>query len=212
MTAKSLHSSSTPQRTTPAINPLPPRTKVGITGGIGCGKSYVCRKLSEKGIIVYDCDSAAKRIMNSSEAVRKAIIELIGTDAYADGQLDKTKVRAFLLASDANKQAINSIVHPAVAEDFKTSGISWMESAILFESGFDRLVDHIVAITASEETRIARIMRRDGISESKARAWISQQWPQEKVAERADYIIVNDNDTDLDKQINDFINKLNNNV
>ncbi|MBO5205199.1 MAG: dephospho-CoA kinase, partial [Prevotella sp.] len=93
--------------------------KVAITGGIGSGKSYVCRMLAEQGIEVYDCDHAAKVLMNSSAALRQQLTQLIGYNAYLpDGRLNKAVVAQFLLKSDANKTAINNVVHPAVAADF----------------------------------------------------------------------------------------------
>lgn len=183
--------------------------KIAITGGIGSGKSYVCGLLKSHGITVYDCDSAAKRIMRSSEEIRNAQTRLIGPDTYtADGQLNKAAVAAFLLASEDNARAIDGIVHPAVARDFIDSGAEWMECAILYESGFDRLVDRVVAVTAPEEVRISRIMRRDGISHDKAREWIAHQLPQEEVVRRADYEIVNDGTQDVDRQIYELILKL----
>ena len=115
--------------------------KAAITGGIGSGKSYVCSLLKSRGIEVYDCDSAAKRIMRESPSVRKALTDLIGQDAYADGKPDKAVISKFLLDAEDNKKRINAIVHPAVADDFKASGLQFMECAILFESGFDKLVD-----------------------------------------------------------------------
>lgn len=183
--------------------------KIGITGGIGSGKSYVCRRLGERGISVYDCDAAAKRIMRSSPGIRQALTSLIGSNAYEGGTLNKAAVAAFLLASEDNARAIDAIVHPAVADDFVSSGSSWMECAILYESGFDRLVDRVVAVIAPEEVRIARIMQRDGITREKAMEWISRQMPQDDVARRAGYVIINDGTCDVDRQINEIINKLN---
>ncbi len=183
--------------------------KIGITGGIGSGKSYVCRRLEERGIAVYDCDAAAKRIMRSSPAIRQALTRLIGSDAYCGDTLNKAAVAAFLLASEDNARAIDAIVHPAVADDFVGSGAGWMECAILYESGFDRLVDEVVAVTAPEDVRIARIMQRDGITREKAIEWIARQMPQDEVARRADYVITNDGTCDVDRQINEIIIKLN---
>ncbi len=182
--------------------------KIGITGGIGSGKSFVCRKLADRDIAIYDCDSAAKRLMRESAELRAALTELIGSDTYTDGYLNKARVTEFLLASEANKRAIDGIVHPAVAKDFETSGMQWMECAILYESGFDRLVDFVVAVIAPEDVRICRIMQRDNISADKAREWMTQQLPQDEVAQRADFVIVNDGETDIEKQITDLINQL----
>lgn len=182
--------------------------KVAVTGGIGSGKSYVCGRLTAHGIRIYDCDSAAKRIISASPDIRAALTGLVGPDAYVGGQLNKAAVAAFLLASEDNAKAIDAIVHPAVARDFIESGIGWMECAILYESGFDRLVDRVVAVTAPRETRIGRIMRRDGISRDKAIEWMDRQMEQEEVARRADFVIENDGVRDLDRQIYELINKL----
>ena len=119
--------------------------KTAITGGIGSGKSYVCQLLKERGIDIYDCDSAAKRLMRTSEQLKARLRALVGDDVYIDGRLNKPLLAQFLLASDNNKQAVNAIVHPAVADDFIASGMEWMECAILYESGFDRLVDRTQA-------------------------------------------------------------------
>ena len=107
----------------------------------------------------------------------------------------------FLLASESNQQAMNAIVHPAVFRDFEESGMQWMESAILFESGASRLVDKTVVVTAPQEVRIQRVMQRDGITREKTLQWLMRQWPQEKVKACADFEIINDGHTDLDKQI-----------
>ena len=93
--------------------------KVGITGGIGSGKSYVCKHLQQHGITVYDCDAAAKRLIRTSPTLQKQIISLVGS-------LDKAAMSRFLLASEANQQAMNAIIHPAVFQDFETSGMQWM--------------------------------------------------------------------------------------
>ena len=189
--------------------------KIAITGGIGSGKSYVCRLLEQRGISIYDCDSAAKRLMHTSEPLRQQLTELIGPDTYDnEGRLNKAVVAQFLLQSEENAKAIDNIVHPAVAHDFQNSGYQWMECAILFESGFEQLVDRIIVVTAPEEVRINRIMHRDGINSEKAKEWINRQWSQEKVRQRADFEIVNDGKQDLNQKINDIILSLskNNNV
>ena len=184
--------------------------KVAITGGIGSGKSFVCRMLAERGISIYDCDAAAKRLMRTSERLRRQLTALIGPATYLDdGMLNKREVAQFLLASEQNARAIDSIVHPAVAEDFRQSGLDWMECAILYESGFDRLVDRVIVVTAPETVRIERIMARDGITDEKAREWIGKQWPQNSLRQRADYEIVNDGSMPLAPQIERIINLIN---
>ena len=175
--------------------------KVGITGGIGSGKSYVCKHLQRHGIAVYDCDAAAKRLIRTSSTLQQQIIELVGS-------LDKAAMSRFLLASEANQQAMNAIIHPAVFRDFEASGMQWMESAILFESGANRLVDKTVVVTAPEDVRIQRVMQRDGITREKALQWIARQWPQDEVKARADFEIVNDGVADIDHQIEDLLGTL----
>ena len=182
---------------------------VAITGGIGSGKSYVCSKLRQRGIDIYDCDSHAKTIIATSNKIRQRLTKLIGKDTFLpDGRMNKASVANFLLASKENNDAINAIVHPAVAEDFLMSDVRWMECAILYESGFDRLVEKIIAVVAPEEVREERIMLRDGVSRDKARDWIERQMPQQEVAERADYTIVNDGLQDVDHQINEILKVL----
>lgn len=192
--------------------------KTGITGGIGSGKSYVCRLLAERGITVYDCDSAAKRLMHTSPILRQQLTNLIGSETYLpvnrgtgqdEWQLNKAAVAQFLLASEENAHAIDAIVHPAVFRDFEESGLQWMESAILFESGINQLVDRVIVVTAPEEVRISRIMQRDGISREKAMEWIGRQWPQEEVRRRADFEIINDGTTNLNQQINLILEQCN---
>jgi len=182
--------------------------KTAITGGIGSGKSYVCRLLEQHGIRIYDCDSAAKRLMRTSPALRQQLSQLIGSETYdAEGRLDKAVVARFLLQSEANARAIDDIVHPAVAADFQSSDYQWMECAILFESDFDKLVDNVIVVTAPQELRIQRIMQRDGISREKALEWIERQWPQEQVVARSQYEIVNDG-RPLKPQIDNIINNI----
>ena len=173
--------------------------KVGITGGIGSGKSYVCQLLRTRGIEVYDCDQAAKRIIRTSEKVRQQLLQLIGS-------LEKADIARFLLESEANAKKIDAIVHPAVFRDFEESGYQWMESAILYESGANKLVDRIIVVTAPEEVRIQRVMQRDSITREKALQWMQRQWPQSELLRRADYEIINDGHTDLNEQLNKILN------
>lgn len=185
--------------------------KTGITGGIGSGKSYVCKRLQDRGFKVYDCDTEAKRLIRTSKTIRQQLKALIGEDAYIGKELNKAIVAQFLLKSEENALAIDRIVHPAVFKDFEQSGMQWMESAILYESGINRLVDCVIVVTAPTEVRIQRIMQRDGISREKAQEWMSRQWPQEEVVRRADYEIVNDGIADIDMQLDRIIKEINSN-
>lgn len=182
--------------------------RIAITGCIGAGKSFVCRMLAERGIEIYDCDSAAKRLMHTSHELRDSLTALIGPDTYVDGALNKPVVARFLLASEANKLAINRIVHPAVMADFYASGLQWMECAILFEAHLESFVDAIICVSAPEEVRIERIMKRDDISADRAKEWINAQMSQEEVERRSDYVIVNDGGDTLKQQIQRVLDAL----
>ena len=178
--------------------------KIAITGGIGSGKSFVCRELQRRGIDVYDCDAAAKRLMRSDVELQQRLRRLVGEDVYsADGTLQKPVLARFLLASEANKLAINDVVHPAVARDFEQSSFDWLESAVLFESGFIHRThfDKVVCVTAPEQVRVERVMARDHIDRSKALAWIHAQMPQQDIVSRSDYEIVNDGPSDVAEQV-----------
>ena len=178
----------------------------------------MARLLKRRGIDVYDCDAAAKRLMRHDPELRRQLTALIGPDCYLaseSGQqptLNKVAVALFLLASEENAHAIDAIVHPAVFSDFLQSGCQWVESAILYESGLDRLVDRVVVVTAPLELRLQRIMDRDHISREKALEWIGHQMPQEEVALRADFEIVNDGEADLPLQIEEIIDSLSQNI
>ena len=184
--------------------------RVAITGGIGVGKSYVCRRLAQHGIQVYDCDAAAKRLMRTSPVLREQLCQLVGDEVYLGDTLCKHVLARFIVESEADKQAVNAIVHPAVASDFMASGYTWLESAILFESGFHQRVhfDVVICVTAPLETRINRIVQRDGIGRTQAMEWIERQMPQEQVAAQSQYVIVNDGRQDIDKQINQILKSI----
>ena len=186
--------------------------KIAITGGIGSGKSYVCRILEKLGIRVYDCDAEAKRLMRTDAELQIGLKKLVGEEVYsADGILQKPLLAQFILTSEANKQAVNDVVHPAVARDFEQSDCEWMESAILFDSGFDRRThfDKVVCVSAPVAVRLQRIIQRDQISQEKAQQWIDAVMPQEELIARSDYEIVNDGVRDVEAQVVHLLNLLN---
>ncbi len=138
---------------------------IGITGGIGSGKSYLAQELAKRGFAVYDCDREAKRIIAEDKAVQAAIIKLLGEEAFKDGKYNTAYVAQRVFTEPQLLKKLNKIVHPAVKADIsrQSSDVSLLvvESAILFESGLDELCDKIVVVTAPEETRIARTIARD---------------------------------------------------
>lgn len=187
--------------------------KIGIAGGIGSGKSYVCQRIRQQGFEVYDCDDAAKRLIRTSLEIRQQLTALIGPEVYTDVEgesvLNKAVVAKFLLTSESNAQAIDRIIHPAVFKDFIESGLQWMESALMFESGIYKLVDKVVAVVAPKEIRIRRVMERDHISREKVLEWMNRQMDQEEIIQRADYVIFNDGETDIDQQLENIIRQCN---
>lgn len=184
--------------------------RIAITGGIGTGKSFVCHQLSLRGIKIYDADSETKRLMRACIPLQQALSQLIGEKAVIDGQIQKRRIAQFLLASDENKQALNDVVHPFVAQDFLQSPYSWMETAILYESGFHNRVsfDFVVAVSAPDSIRIERVAKRDGISMEKASQWVRAQMPQEEINRRADFVVNNDGKADLESQISKLLHTL----
>ncbi len=184
--------------------------KVAITGGIGSGKSFVCERLRNYGIEVYDCDAGAKRLMRNSQQLQERLKRLVGDGVYIKGILQKRVLASYILESGEHAQQVDDIIHPAVAADFMASGLDWLESAIYFDSGFYRRVDidKVVCVTAPMETRISRIMKRDGITRDKALEWINRQLPQDEVRARSDYEICNDGLQDIDSQLQPIIIKV----
>ncbi len=180
---------------------------IAITGGIGSGKSFVCKKLKDYGIEVYDCDSAAKRLWATDMTLQRKLREIVGDDVYINNVLQKRVLAQYLLKSDDNKLTIDNLIHPAIASDFLQSGLGWLESAILFDSGFHKRVnfDFKVCVSAPLETRLERVMQRDGITQERAMEWIGRQWSQDRVEQLCDFIIVNDGKQDLDRQIKQLI-------
>ena len=191
---------------TPPLSP----SHIAITGGIGSGKSFVCDILRRRGFGVYDCDAAAKRLMATDKDLQRELSQLVGNGVYSNGVLQKSVLAQFILESEDNKQAVNHIVHPAVAADYLSSGCQWLESAILFDANFDQRVtfDIIIGVVAPDEVRVERIMSRDGISREQAMQWIACQMPQQTVASRCDYIISNGNGDDVEAQVEDICRKI----
>lgn len=188
--------------------------KIGLTGGIGSGKTFVCRMLQDMGFSVYDCDREAKRIMTTDESVIRALKELVGAEVYTpDGQVDKKVMSAYLFASAEHAAAVSAIVHPAVGRDFehyatgcKTGKGVVMESAILIESGLAPLVDKVVCVRAPLDVRLQRVQRRDGLDEAAIRKRIARQMAdEERLAYPFDYLLQNDNGSDLAAQLQSML-------
>lgn len=134
---------------------------IGLTGGIGSGKSFLAQALAQRGFTVYDCDREAKRIIAENKDVQAAIKDLLGEEAFIEWKYNTAYVAKRVFEDPELLDALNKIVHPEVAKDILAKKPDFVESAILFESGLDQLCDKIVVVTAPEEVRIARTIARD---------------------------------------------------
>ena len=134
---------------------------IGITGGIGSGKSTIAHELAQRGYTVYDCDREAKRIITENPEVRKAIIDLLGEEAFAGGTYNTAYVAQRVFENSSLREALNAIVHPAVGQDILKRQPDFVESAILYESGLDKLCEKVIVVDAPEEIRITRTIARD---------------------------------------------------
>ncbi len=181
--------------------------KVGITGGIGSGKSTVCRLFAQRGIAVYDSDSEAKRLMADDADLRSAVIVRFGADTYPNGVLDRARLAACVFSDVRALADLNALVHPVVIRDFE----AWaerqegpyviLESAILFEAGLQGSVDRSIAVLAPVELRIQRACRRDGCDEARIRERIAAQMTDDDLCRLADYTMVNILETDLEPSV-----------
>lgn len=189
--------------------------KIGITGGIGAGKSYVAERFVACGIPVYSCDDEAKRLMVSDAALVSSLKSAVASDVYnPDGSLNKAVLAEFIFSDACNREKINSLVHPVVFDDFlrwadgQNAPMVAVESAILFESGLSLLVDKTVCVTAPVELRIERVVARDAASRESVEARIKSQMDDGQRVSKADFVIYNDGVRAVDNQIRNVINAL----
>lgn len=191
--------------------------KLAVTGGIGSGKSYISHLLEDMHIPVYNADNEAKRLTVSDAGIRGELIALLGEEVYKDGLLNKPLLASYLFSDPAHVLQINSIIHPRVRKDFtvwverqEKCEIVGMESAILYEAGFQDTVDAVIMVYAPVELRIQRAMYRDGASEEQVRARIAAQMDDEEKRRRADFTVVNDGVQLLIPQLNRIVEQLKN--
>ncbi len=193
---------------------------VGITGGIGSGKSFVANILRNSGFKVFDCDKEAKELMVSNQMVINDILNVVGKEAYIfnvgkDGNenvsLNKTLIADFLFRNSQNAHVINNIVHPRLAEYFREwtklceEDVVFMESAILFESGFDKLTDFTLLVYADTELRVRRCIDRDKSNNQDVLKRIKMQMDQGLLINMADFMVINNEGDELDSQLDEFL-------
>lgn len=174
------------------------KLRVGVTGGIGSGKSTVCKIIETLGYPVYNADIEAKKITENDPLVISSIANIFGNDIYLSGKLDRKRLSLLVFSNSDLLKKLNTIVHPAVAKHFDNwakstnSPIVFKETAILFESGAYKQLDKSVIVVAPVETRIRRVVDRDGVTSDEVRMRMANQFPEDKLIELANYIIVND--------------------
>jgi dephospho-CoA kinase len=182
---------------------------IGITGGIGSGKSIVCKLFSCLGISIYDADTRAKWLTNHDTTIRNKVIDLLGPEAYnSDGEYNRPYVASVVFHNESLLKELNAIIHPVVLRDTD----AWMaarindeyvikEAAIMNAAGDKNNLDCVVVVQAPVELRIKRILERDQRSESEIRAIIERQVSDEKREAIADFIILNDENSALIPQV-----------
>lgn len=183
--------------------------RVGVTGGIGSGKSVVCKVFKQLGVLVYDADFEAKRILVENQSVISQIKKTFGDDVYlSNNKIDKKKLASLIFTDKKALEKINSIVHPAVFKDFE----NWsklqqnqkyviIESALLFETNYYKQLNKIISVLSPLELRIERILKRDNTTKQDILNRINSQSSDEKKSKQSDFIIKNDDENLLIPQI-----------
>lgn len=189
--------------------------KIGITGGIGSGKSTVCRVFKILGIPVFEADIVAKELMNTDAGIYRQLVDLFGADVYLPDHTVNRKYLAGIVFNDPSLLAkLNEIVHPVVRQTFfdwcekQQSEYIIHEAAILFESGFYKMMDKTITVVTSENERIQRVMKRDGITLEMVKERIRNQWNDQQRTELADFVIGNNDDELIIPQILEIVKKI----
>ncbi len=176
--------------------------RIGLTGGIGSGKSVVAKVFETLGIPVYYADDAAKKLMNTDTALKTAIINNFGEASYTGGELNRKYIASIVFNNNNKLKLLNSLIHPVTIHDAEewmkqqTSPYIIKEAALLFESGAYKSVDHVIGVYSPQPIRIKRVMNRDGLSEEEVVKRISLQMDEEEKMKRCNFII-NNNDQEL---------------
>lgn len=186
--------------------------KLGITGGIGSGKSVVCDVLRLHGIPVYDADREAKNLNDTCPVIRQRLIDAFGEELYRNNKLDRKKLAHLIFNHSENLQRVNSIIHPQLAQHF----LEWanrlahhpvvaIDAAVLFEAGFQKFVDKTITVLSPVEMRIHRVTQRDNLTQEQVLSRINSQLSDEEKVKLSDFVILNDNTRSLLKQISEIL-------
>ena len=172
---------------------------VGLTGGIGSGKTTVAKQFKKLGIPVYIADEEAKKLMNKSKIIKRKLVELFGEDAYLNGKLNRPFIANIIFNNKKILEKMNAIVHPRVAKHFKKwvlkqeSPYVIKEVAILFENGGYKACDYVITVVAPKDLRIKRLLERDDTSKEKIQSIMKNQWTDDEKAKLSHYVIDNVN-------------------
>lgn len=181
--------------------------KVGVTGGIGTGKSVVCRVFNTLGIPVFDADHTAKELMETDPSLITSIKELFGADIYINDKPDRERIASIVFSQPEKLQQLNTLVHPATIAygeqwmNKQTSPYAIKEAAIFFESGSYKDMDVMIGVAAPEEVRIKRVLGRPGMTRAKIAERIANQMDNNEKMERCDHVILNDGQEALVPQV-----------
>lgn len=188
--------------------------KIGITGGIGSGKSYVSRIIKSMGFPVYHSDESAKSLMESNPEIKEGLLLLFGESIYEKGELNKKKLAELIFESPELREKVNSLVHPIVRADFaqwasnQSKEIVFNEAAILFETGANTNFDATILVIAPEAIRIDRVMKRENCSRELVLKRIHSQWSDEQKSSLANFQIINDSVSPLLSQVENVLEKI----
>lgn len=182
-------------------------TVVGLTGGIGSGKTTVARMFEQLGVPIYLADDEAKRLMKSSKVIRRKLINLFGEEAYHNNELNRPWIASKIFKETALLDRMNAIVHPKVGLDFKrwlkkqNSDYVIKEAAIIFEQNMQSQYDFIITVTAGIDQRMDRVLKRDKASENKIKNIINNQMPDDEKIKKSDFVILNNQLIDTQEQV-----------
>ena len=172
--------------------------KIGLTGGIGSGKSTIAEVFKVLNIPVYNSDERAKALMNENAKLIDEISNVFGAHIYQNGELNRAELGAIVFKNPELLQQLNAVVHPVVGDDFNTwcnnqqSKYVIKEAAIIFETGINKMLDGVIAVIAPDELRIKRVLKRPGMTEELIKDRMSRQLPSETLVEKANWLINND--------------------
>lgn len=189
--------------------------KIGLTGGIGSGKSTIAQIIKHIGYPVYIADKEAARLMDSHPDIRKDITERLGANCYtSEGHINKPVLAQIIFENKEALEEVNRIVHPRVMEAFEqwaamqSASLVFCETAILYESGLERYFDAVICVTAPEEVRVRRVMERDHCELKDVMARVRNQMDEDEKCQRANFVIYNDGEHMAVPQVLDVLHKL----